>query len=378
MRQFHFIYLILILIVYIPLTTLGETSAFDPNSNTNNIESIMNELKEISPLISVDGVDKLLSNYGFEMDTILPPELVTKYFENGELKISSADDQISLGELLIQRNSETYLFSKAKIDAISLHKTHTSLEKKLLESYPKVELLNAKRNLENLKMRNPSKFNESLSKLKLPVNTKCSNENGSDCDISTQLISEAFKKNEIKLSNFKGLIGYGEPFYDYFEELKAAKEEEDRLAANRQKGITPTQDSEDLKKYKCTIDALKSYRQNIINVPKSFPRHVNIIGGSESKVGKKYGCKLVELSFDVQEKPFKRILKSGSITNQRGDTISLDQTKFDQVLRSWNIIPWNENSKILNKTDNLIHTQRNKFKPLPESQTKPDDGDGVR
>ena len=69
---------------------------------------------------------------------------------------------------------------------------------------------------------------------------------------------------------------------------------------------------------------------------------------------------------------------SGSITNKEGVTILLDQAKFDQVLRSWNIIPWNENSKILNKTDNLIHTQRNKFKPLPESQTKPDDGDGVR
>ena len=126
------------------------------------------------------------------------------------------------------------------------------------------------------------------------------------------------------------------------------------------------------------MDALKFYRKNIINVPKSFPFHHHIIGGSGSKFGKKTSCQLVELSFDVQETPFKRILVSGSITNKEGVTILLDQAKFDQVLRSWNIIPWNENSKILNKTDNLIHTQRNKFKPLPESQTKPDDGDGVR
>jgi hypothetical protein len=234
----------------------------------------------------------------------------------------------------------------------------------------------AKQNLENLKMRNPFQFNEAFSKLRFPVDIRCSFENS--CNWSSQILSDAFKGGEINMSNFKGLIGFGEPFYDYFEELKAAKEKADRLVANSQNGKSPTQDSEKSQKYKCTIDALKFYRKNIINVPKSFPTHTQIIGGSGSKVGKKTSCQLVELSFHVQEKPFKRIFDRGSIIDQKGDTISLDQSKFDQVLRSWNIIPWNENSKISKKSYNLNQTQRINYKPFQEFQTKNDDGDGVR
>ncbi len=379
MRQLS--YIASIFIINSSFIATAENLNYDPHSNieNNGFETVINEIKRFTDIYSVEQMEAYLTKNGYDLNTSLPQELVKSAFEKGTFEIANGEDSLTLGELFIQQNSSIYLEENAKLEYIKSLKNRTPEQ---LKEFTELtgKLMAAKWNLEDLKKRDPLNFNKALEKLKLPADIKCTvgKQGEGRCHWSDEkLLTEAFKKGgKIKLSNFKGLIGRGESFHDYFEELKLAREEEARLAANNQNGQSETQDSEESQKYKCTIDALKFYRKDLIKVPKSFPYHTHIIGGSGSKVGQKTSCQLVEMSFHFQEKPFKRILDGGSIIDSKGNSIALDQAKFDQILRSWNIIPWNENSKMRTKPPQL--TPRLNFKRLQKFQTQKDDGDGVQ
>lgn len=323
-------------ILLVPLASRAEKS-FVQNQVTQDITQELKDALILTNHLPVKGetpfqtLENKVKSLGYTLDSFMP-ESVASTSQSGD----------SILDEVIAENVQKLVISYAAIEGIKKSTTLSDSEKKEQLQH-KIEMNKTlNKGLNELKSRYSNKFNTSLEdKVSFIKELDCTPHSGGALSCG---MSEFTTMNKLKETGLKKNTALGKAFSEGAltglldpklilseEEYNQRNNIEKELAADEEIKPAVTEAEPPKNQKDCASKSLNIYRKKIESI--STSDYVSFVTEGQASP-----CRLLRLAYSIQQKPFKRILKEGTIFDWNGKTMTLDQKSFDDILKSWGVL----------------------------------------